>query len=51
VAAGQAFNSTNNWDTWASATLTVNLTAGSNTIRVTATTSNGPANLDYIEIG
>ncbi|WP_327002269.1 carbohydrate-binding protein [Dactylosporangium sp. NBC_01737] len=51
VAAGQAFTSTNDWDTWASVTLAVNLTAGSNTIRVTATTANGPANLDYIEVG
>lgn len=50
VASGQAFNPTTNWDTWADVTLTLSLTAGANTIRITGTTSNGPANLDYIEI-
>jgi exo-1,4-beta-D-glucosaminidase len=50
VVAGQAFNSTTNWDTWATVTLTVTLVSGVNTIRVVGTTANGPANLDYIEI-
>jgi exo-1,4-beta-D-glucosaminidase len=50
IVAGQAFPSTTNWDTWANVTLTVNLTAGVNTIRVVGTTANGPANLDYIEV-
>jgi hypothetical protein len=50
VVAGQAFNSTNNWDTWASLTVTIVLTPGVNTIRVAGTTANGPPNLDYIEV-
>lgn len=49
VAAGRAFPSTTNWDTWASSTLTVNLNAGTNTIRATATTANGGPNVDYLE--
>jgi hypothetical protein len=50
VAAGQAFNPTTNWDTWADVTLSIPLNAGANTIRITATTATGPANIDYIEI-
>ncbi|MBB5868151.1 hypothetical protein F4553_001530 [Allocatelliglobosispora scoriae] len=49
VAAASAFNATTNFDTWASKTLTAPVTAGSNTIRVTATSANGPANLDYLD--
>ena len=49
VSANRAFNSTTNWDTWASSTLTTPVTAGTNTIRVTATTSNGNPNLDWLE--
>ncbi len=49
--AGQAFNPTANWDTWATVTVTVTLTAGSNTIRLTATTANGGPNLDKITVG
>jgi hypothetical protein len=51
VSAGRSFPGTGNWDTWAGSTLTVSLAAGSNTIRVTATTSGGAPNLDYLEIG
>ncbi|MBO3747792.1 carbohydrate-binding protein [Streptosporangiaceae bacterium NEAU-GS5] len=43
------YNATANWDTWATDTLTVNLNAGSNTIRLTGTTANGGPNVDYIE--
>ncbi|MFI6322179.1 CBM35 domain-containing protein [Nonomuraea sp. NPDC050556] len=43
------FNGTGNWDTWATATLTATLNAGSNTITATATTANGGPNLDYLE--
>jgi alpha-L-fucosidase len=50
VSAGRAFNGTANWDTWADSTLTVPLNAGTNTIRVTATTANGAPNLDYLEV-
>jgi endo-1,4-beta-D-glucanase Y len=50
IAAGASFGSTTNWDTWANKTLTVSLAAGTNTVRVTGTTSNGPANLDYLDV-
>ncbi|MEU0567354.1 glycosyl hydrolase family 28 protein [Nonomuraea sp. NPDC005983] len=51
VADERAFDATANWDTWATSTLTVPLTAGANTIRTTATTANGGPNLDKISIG
>ncbi len=51
VAAGRAFNGTGSWDTWATSTLNVPLNGGTNTIRATATTSNGGPNLDHIQIG
>jgi hypothetical protein len=44
------FGTTANWDTWANATATVTLTAGTNTIRVTSTTANGGPNLDWVEV-
>jgi len=44
-----SFSPTANWDTWASASIPVTLTAGTNTIRVTATTAGGCPNLDYLE--
>ncbi len=50
VGSGLAFDGTGSWDTWAVTTATVNLTAGSNTIRVTATTTGGAPNLDYLEV-
>jgi hypothetical protein len=46
-----AFNSTTNWDTWNDASFSVNLMAGSNTIRATATTSNGGPNVDRLRVG
>jgi hypothetical protein len=49
VSAARAFNGTGSWDTWATSTVTANLNAGNNTIRVTATSANGNPNLDYIE--
>ncbi len=45
-----AFNATTNWDTWANQTQAVTLNAGSNTFRLTATTANGCANLDKIDV-
>jgi len=51
VAAGTAFNGTGSWDSWGTVTLTVNLNAGTNTIRATATTANGGPNVDKITIG
>jgi glucose/arabinose dehydrogenase len=49
VAAAAAFDPTTNWDTWANKTVTANVNAGSNKIRITATTANGNANLDYVD--
>jgi alpha-galactosidase len=49
VAAASAFNGTGNWDTWAVKTLTAPVNAGTNTVRVTATTANGNPNLDYLD--
>jgi hypothetical protein len=50
VAAGKAFNPTANWDTWADATVTAALVAGSNTVRATATTANGGPNVDRLTV-
>jgi Alpha galactosidase A/Alpha galactosidase C-terminal beta sandwich domain/Carbohydrate binding module (family 6)/Carbohydrate binding module (family 35) len=50
VGTGLPFAGTGSWDTWAITTATVNLTAGSNTIRVTASTAGGAPNLDYLEL-
>jgi hypothetical protein len=49
VAAAAAFGPTANWDTWATKNVTANVNAGSNTIRISATTSAGNANLDFID--
>jgi chitinase len=46
-----AFAGTGNWDTWQTATITVNLNAGSNTVRATAVTSNGGPNVDRLTVG
>ncbi|WP_051366962.1 CBM35 domain-containing protein [Hamadaea tsunoensis] len=51
VAASQAFAVTTDWDTWADVNLTISLTAGAHTVRITGTTATGPANIDFIEIG
>jgi hypothetical protein len=44
------FPITANWDTWATASISVPLTAGTNTIRVTGTTAVGAANIDSVTI-
>ncbi|MFG2001950.1 discoidin domain-containing protein [Spirillospora sp. NPDC048911] len=51
VSAARSFPGTGAWTTWATATLTVPLNAGTNTIRTTATTEGGGPNLDKITIG
>jgi alpha-L-fucosidase len=51
VVAGQSFNPTADWNTWATVTFQAPLTAGANTIRLTATTANGGPNLDKITVG
>ncbi len=44
------FPTTANWDTWATASISVPLTAGTNTIRVTGTTAGGTANIDSVTV-
>ncbi len=51
VVPGQAFNATADWDTWTTVVFQAPLTAGANTIRLTATTANGGPNLDRITVG
>lgn len=50
VATAMSFPATTNWDTWASATVTTAVNAGTNTVRITGTTDNGPPNIDYIDV-
>ncbi|MFD8497527.1 carbohydrate-binding protein [Amycolatopsis sp. NPDC059657] len=50
VASGVTFPGTGAWTTWSKISRTANLAAGSNTIRITATTADGPANLDYLDV-
>ncbi|GAA3431235.1 PQQ-dependent sugar dehydrogenase [Kutzneria kofuensis] len=45
-----AFPTTGSWTTWKVATTTVNLKAGSNKVRATATTANGGPNLDNVTV-
>jgi rhamnogalacturonan endolyase len=48
--AGVALDPTGAWNVWATRSLTVSLNAGSNTIRLAATTAGGLANIDYVEV-
>ncbi|SFW72875.1 carbohydrate-binding protein [Amycolatopsis australiensis] len=50
TAAGVAFPPTGAWTTWSTVTRQLSLPAGSHTVRVTATTADGPANLDYLDV-
>jgi endoglucanase len=45
-----AFTGTGAWTTWRTATLTVNLNAGTNSVRATATTANGGPNVDRLTV-
>ena len=47
--AASAFDPTGAWTTWVTKTLTAQVNAGSNTIRVAGTTAIGPANLDFVD--
>ncbi len=49
VVAGSVFTSTGNWDTWAVTALAARFSAGTNTVRITATTAGGNPNLDYLD--
>ena len=44
------FPTTANWDTWANASISVPLTAGTNTVRVAGTTAAGAANIDSVTV-
>jgi endoglucanase len=50
ASSGRAFPGTGAWTNWNTTTLNVNLKAGANTIRATATTSNGGPNVDHISL-
>jgi hypothetical protein len=45
-----SFEGTGAWNTWATKTFTVTLTAGGNTIRLNPTSSGGLPNVDYIDV-
>jgi len=45
-----AFQPTGAWTGWQTATATVTLNAGTNTVRATATTASGGPNVDYLEV-
>ncbi|MGH3646041.1 MAG: discoidin domain-containing protein, partial [Micromonosporaceae bacterium] len=45
-----AFPPTGAWSNWSTVTTVADLAAGTNRIRVTATTSSGAANLDYLDV-
>ncbi|MBT2232257.1 carbohydrate-binding protein [Nonomuraea sp. NEAU-A123] len=49
TAQSPSFEGTGTWDTWVTKTLTVNVNAGSNTIRFNPTGSTGLPNIDYID--
>jgi alpha-galactosidase len=50
AAAGVPFPPTGAWTTWSTVTRALSLAAGPHTVRVTATTADGPANLDYLDV-
>ncbi|WP_158554001.1 carbohydrate-binding protein [Micromonospora deserti] len=45
-----SFPSTGAWNTWSTATTTIQVNAGTNTIRLAATTAAGLANIDYLDV-
>ena len=49
VQGASAFDGTGSWDTWVAKTLTAQVNAGNNTVRLSPTTANGLANIDYLE--
>ncbi|MER8187391.1 PQQ-dependent sugar dehydrogenase [Kitasatospora sp. NPDC094015] len=51
VAAGVSFPPTADWNTWATKTVNVDLAAGTNRIRATATGPDGGPNLDRLRVG
>ena len=51
VAGSPAFPGTGAWTSWSRATVPVALLAGTNVVRLTGTTANGPANIDSLTVG
>src|SRR5215217_7352711 len=49
VVSAVSFAGTGAWTTWVTRTVTVQVVAGSNTIRLAATTANGDANIDFLD--
>ncbi|WP_197368081.1 carbohydrate-binding protein, partial [Streptomyces clavuligerus] len=49
VATGVPFAGTGAWTAWRTVVVPAALRAGANTVRATATTANGAANLDYLD--
>jgi hypothetical protein len=49
VQSGFAFEPTGAWNAWATKSLTAQVAAGTNTVRLAATTSNGLGNIDFLE--
>lgn len=51
VAVGNlSFSTTGSWGIWLTQSITANLNAGNNTVRVTVNTANGGPNLDYVNV-
>ncbi|RRS01770.1 rhamnogalacturonan lyase family protein [Glycomyces terrestris] len=50
VQAASAFPATGAWTAWSTKTVSVQLNAGSNTVRLAAATAAGLANIDYLEV-
>ncbi|WP_214316777.1 CBM35 domain-containing protein [Nonomuraea sediminis] len=50
VVTSASYAGTGTWDTWADGNVTVNLNAGVNTIRATATSANGGPNVDRLSV-
>ncbi|MEV6793494.1 carbohydrate-binding protein [Streptomyces sp. NPDC051320] len=50
AATSASFEATGAWNTWATQTVTVPVKSGSNTIRLSPTTSAGLANIDYLDV-
>ncbi len=51
VVATPSFAATGAWTNWSSVTVQATLNAGANTVRLTGTTSDGPANIDSLTAG
>ncbi|MCW6003633.1 glycosyl hydrolase 53 family protein [Micromonospora sp. CPCC 205371] len=50
VQSGFGFDVTGAWTSWATRSITVQLNAGSNTVRLAATTAGGLGNIDYLDV-